>query len=72
MNWVTPVQKLGTMCTTTPFKQNLQNRYRGVMKEMKIVGQISTPEEAKQIESIAKAFVTANRARTLGMQTRGV
>ena len=37
---------------------------------MKIVGTISTPEEAKEIEFIAKAFVTANRAKFLAIKTR--
>jgi hypothetical protein len=32
---------------------------------MMIVGQISTPEEAKEIEFIAKSFVVGNRIRTL-------
>ncbi len=32
---------------------------------MKIVGQISTPEEAKEMEFIAKMFVVGNRARVL-------
>ena len=37
---------------------------------MMIVGQISTPEEAKEIEFIAKSFVTGNRARALALQLR--
>jgi hypothetical protein len=32
---------------------------------MKIVGQISSPEEAKEMEFIAKALVVGNRARVL-------
>ena len=32
---------------------------------MMIVGQISTLEEAKEIEFIAKSLVTGNRARVL-------
>jgi hypothetical protein len=33
---------------------------------MMIVGQISCPEDAKQIESIAKILVVGRRARKLG------
>jgi hypothetical protein len=32
---------------------------------MKIVGQISTAQEAKDMEFIAKCFVVGNRARVL-------
>jgi hypothetical protein len=32
---------------------------------MMIVGQVSTPEEATEIEFIAKSFVVANRAKEL-------
>ena len=32
---------------------------------MKIVGQISSPEEAKEMEFIAKTLVVGNRARVL-------
>lgn len=32
---------------------------------MMIVGQVSTPEEATEIEFIAKSFVVANRAKAL-------
>ncbi|MCX6665928.1 MAG: hypothetical protein NT038_07735 [Euryarchaeota archaeon] len=39
---------------------------------MMIVGQISTPEEAKEIEFITKSLVVGNRARVLGLQTREV
>lgn len=38
---------------------------------MKIVGQISTPEEAAEIEIITKSFVVACHSRKLAMQTRG-
>jgi hypothetical protein len=37
-----------------------------------IVGQISTPEEAKEIEFITKSLVVGNRARVLGLKTREV
>ena len=36
-----------------------------VCEKMMIVGQVSTPEEAKEIEFIAKSLVIANRARVL-------
>jgi hypothetical protein len=39
---------------------------------MMIVGTISTPEEAKEIELIAKALVTGNRARSLALKAREV
>ena len=32
---------------------------------MMIVGQVSTPDEAREIEFIAKSLVTGNRARML-------
>jgi hypothetical protein len=32
---------------------------------MMIVGQVSTPEEAKEIESIVKSLVVGNRAKAL-------
>jgi len=35
---------------------------------MKIVGQISTPEEKKEIELIARIFIVANRARALALE----
>ena len=35
---------------------------------MKIVGQISTPEEKKEIELIARIFIVGNRARMLGLE----
>ena len=34
---------------------------------MMIVGQVSSPEEAKQIESIVKILVVGSRARKLGL-----
>lgn len=37
---------------------------------MMIVGQISTPQEAKEIEFIAKSFVVGNRARLLAMKNK--
>ncbi len=37
---------------------------------MMIVGQISTPEEAKEIELAAKIFVVGNRARTLAAKIK--
>jgi hypothetical protein len=39
---------------------------------MMIVGQVSGPEEAAEVEFIAKSFVVANRARTLALQLREV
>jgi hypothetical protein len=39
---------------------------------MMIVGQVSSPEEAIEIESIVKNFVVANRARALALQQREV
>ena len=36
-----------------------------VYEKMKIVGQISTPEEAKEIEFIAKSLVVGNRIRLI-------
>ncbi|MFH1101594.1 MAG: hypothetical protein V1726_06135 [Methanobacteriota archaeon] len=35
-----------------------------------IVGQISTPEEAKEIEFITKSFVVANRTRILAQRIK--
>ena len=35
---------------------------------MKVVGQISTIEEKREIEFIAKIFIVGNRARMLGLQ----
>ena len=37
---------------------------------MMIVGQISTPEEAKEIVFITKSFVTGNRARVLAHRSK--
>ena len=37
---------------------------------MMIVGQISTPEEAKEIELAAKIFVVGNRARALAAKIK--
>ena len=34
---------------------------------MKIVGQVSTTQEAREIEFITKSFVVGNRARELGL-----
>lgn len=43
------------------------------MKDMMmIVGQISTPEEAKEIEFITKSFVVANRARVLALKGKTI
>ena len=35
---------------------------------MMIVGQISSAQEAKELESIAKCFVVGNRARALALK----
>ena len=37
---------------------------------MMIVGQVSTPEEAKEIEFIAKSLVIGNRARMLALKLK--
>ena len=37
------------------------------LEEMKIVGQVSTTQEAREIEFITKSFVVGNRARELGL-----
>jgi hypothetical protein len=37
---------------------------------MMIVGQVSTAEEAKEIEFITKLSIVGNRARLLAMKTR--
>ena len=37
---------------------------------MKIVGQISTPQEAKEMEIIAKCLVVGNRARVLAARVK--
>jgi hypothetical protein len=39
---------------------------------MKIVGQVSSTDEAKEIESIVKAMVVGNRARLLAEKIRKV
>ena len=36
---------------------------------MNIVGQISSPQEAKEIQQMAKAFLIGNRARLLARQS---
>jgi hypothetical protein len=41
------------------------------MIRMMIVGQISSPEEAKEVESIAKLLVVGNRARALALKAKG-
>jgi len=41
------------------------------MIRMMIVGQISSPEEAKEVESIAKLLVVGNRARVLALKAKG-
>ncbi len=41
------------------------------MIRMMIVGQISSTEEAKEVESIAKLLVVGNRARALALKTKG-
>ena len=38
---------------------------------MMIVGQVSTPEEAKEMELVVKLFVVGNRARFLALQCKG-
>lgn len=37
---------------------------------MMIVGQVSNPEEAKEIESITKSFIVGTRARTLALKIK--
>ena len=37
---------------------------------MKIVGQISSADEAKEIEFITKSFVVGNRARALALRLK--
>jgi len=36
-----------------------------------IVGQISSPQEAQEVEFITKSFVVAKRAKVLAQKTRG-
>ena len=38
---------------------------------MMIVGQISSPEEAREIEFITKSLVVGSRARLLALQIKG-
>lgn len=38
---------------------------------MMIVGQVSSPEQAREITFMAKLFVVGIRARTLGKESRG-
>jgi len=37
---------------------------------MMIVGQITTPEEAKEMEFVVKVLVVRNRAKTLAMKLK--
>ena len=60
----------GNICTTNPFKDYSQNRIRGLRKMMKIVGQISSTDEAEEIEFITKSFVIGNRARYLASRIK--
>jgi hypothetical protein len=39
---------------------------------MMIVGQVANPQEATEIEFIAKSFVVANRARALALRLKQV
>jgi Flp pilus assembly secretin CpaC len=39
-------------------------------QNMMIVGQVSTPEEAEEIERIAKSFVIGNRVRNLAQNIK--
>jgi len=39
---------------------------------MMIVGQVSSSEEAKEVESIAKLLVVGNRVRALALKSKGV
>jgi hypothetical protein len=48
----------------------LKNRIRGLRKMMKIVGQISSSDEAEEIEFITKSFVIGNRAKDLASQIK--
>ena len=41
------------------------------MVRMMIVGQISSSEEAKEVEAIAKILVVGNRVRALVLKTKG-
>ena len=55
--WVTVVQQVLLKITDKKGSE--------VCEKMMIVGQVSTPEEAKEIEFIAKSLVIGNRARVL-------
>jgi hypothetical protein len=69
VTWVPIVMVLGTYCTTTPFKHT--NQTVGLrIGIMMIVGQVSSTEEAKEIENITKSFVVGNRARELAQQCK--
>jgi len=39
---------------------------------MMIVGQVSSSEEAKEVESIAKLLVVGNRVRALALKSKAV
>jgi hypothetical protein len=39
---------------------------------MMIVGQVSTQEEAKEMEFVAKILVVGNRARVLASKSKGI
>jgi hypothetical protein len=39
---------------------------------MMIVGQVSSREEATEVEFIARSFIVGNRARTLALKTQEV
>ena len=41
------------------------------MIRMMIVGQISSSEEAKEVEAIAKIMVVGNRAKALALKAKG-
>jgi hypothetical protein len=48
----------------------LRWKYTITYMSMMIVGQVSSKEEAKQIEAITKNFVVGNRARLLALQKK--
>jgi hypothetical protein len=60
---------VGTTCTTMPFKHFPQNIVLRI-GNMMIVGQVSSAEEAKEIEAITKSFVVGNRARALALRIK--
>jgi hypothetical protein len=68
-NKVRSVKNLGNSCTTTPFKEKVVKEIEDG-KMMMIVGQVSSAEEAKEIEYITKSFVVGKRARALALQIR--